>query len=129
MYRGQSGMFSWLFHRISGLGILLFLLIHIVDITLLNFGPKVYNDVVGEFSTWYIRVATIFLVAALFYHAYNGTRIILIDFWPKLGVKYQNALFYGVLALTIISVVAFGFFIIAPLFGVCPQGNCQSIPM
>jgi succinate dehydrogenase/fumarate reductase cytochrome b subunit len=24
MYKGQSGMFAWLFHRIAGLGILLF---------------------------------------------------------------------------------------------------------
>jgi succinate dehydrogenase / fumarate reductase cytochrome b subunit len=128
MYRGQSGMFSWLFHRMSGLGILLFLLLHIVDITLLNFGPKVYNDAVGLFSVWYIRIATLFLVAALFYHAYNGVRIILVDFWPG-GAKYQQAMFYSVLGLTIISVVAFGVFIILPIFGVCPQGNCNSVPM
>ncbi len=121
MYRGQSGMFSWLFHRISGLGILLFLLIHIVDITLLGFGPTVYNDAVGLFSQPAIRVATLFLVAAVFYHAYNGVRIIVIDFWPG-GVKYQRAMFYTALAATIISWVAFGFFIIAPIFGVCPQG-------
>jgi succinate dehydrogenase / fumarate reductase, cytochrome b subunit len=128
MYRGQSGMFSWLFHRMSGLGILLFLLLHIVDITLLNFGPKVYNDAVSIFSDWYIRVATLFLVAALFYHAYNGVRIILVDFWPG-GARFQGTMFYTVLALTIVSVVAFGIFIIGPIFHFCPQGNCSAIPM
>ena len=39
MYRGQSGQWSWLFHRVTGLAILLFLLVHIVDITLIGFGP------------------------------------------------------------------------------------------
>ena len=51
MYRGQSGQWSWLLHRITGLGVLLFLLVHIVDITLIGFGPKVYNDSIAIFST------------------------------------------------------------------------------
>jgi succinate dehydrogenase/fumarate reductase cytochrome b subunit len=36
MYRGQSGMWAWLIHRITGIGVLLFLIVHIVDISLLN---------------------------------------------------------------------------------------------
>jgi succinate dehydrogenase / fumarate reductase cytochrome b subunit len=126
MYRGQSGMFSWLFHRISGLGILLFLLLHIVDITLLGFGPTVYNDSIAIFSTWYIRIASLFLIAAVLYHAYNGVRIILVDFWPKGGVKYQRAMFYTVLVVTVASWVPFAVFIVAPIFGGCLQsGGCQ----
>ena len=116
MYRGQSGMFSWLFHRISGLGILLFLLLHIVDITLLGFGRTVYNDALTIFSTWYVRTATLFLVGAVFYHAYNGVRIILVDFWPVLGTKYQQVMFYIVLAATIVSWAPLLYFIIGPCF-------------
>ncbi|HEY7351091.1 MAG TPA: succinate dehydrogenase, cytochrome b556 subunit [Ktedonobacterales bacterium] len=124
MYRGQSGMFSWLFHRISGLGILLFLLLHIVDITLLGFGPKVYNDALTIFSTWYVRVATLFLIAAVFYHAYNGVRIILVDFWPAIGTKYQQAMFYVVLVATIASWAPLVYFIVGPCFQ--PGGACGS---
>ena len=124
MYRGQSGMFSWWFHRISGLGILLFLLLHIVDITLLGFGPTVYNNALTIFSTWYVRVATLFLIAAVFYHAYNGVRIILVDFWPIFGTKYQRAMFYIVLAATIVSWVPLLYFIIGPCFQV--GGGCSS---
>ena len=116
MYRGQSGMFSWLFHRISGLGILLFLLLHIVDITLLGFGRTVYNDALTIFSTWYVRTATLFLVAAVFYHAYNGVRIILVDFWPVLGTKYQQVMFYIVLAASVVSWVPFAIFVMMPCF-------------
>ena len=126
MYRGQSGMFSWLFHRISGLGILLFLLLHIVDITLLNFGEKVYDDAISIFSTWYIRIATLFLIGAVFYHAYNGVRIIVVDFWPR-GAKYQRTMFSLVLLATIASWVPLAVFIVAPIFGGCLQGAgaCQ----
>jgi succinate dehydrogenase / fumarate reductase cytochrome b subunit len=117
MYKGQSGMWSWLLHRIAGLGVLLFLLVHIVDISLLNFGPKVYNEGIALFGTGIVRVITLALVAALFYHSFNGVRIILIDFWPK-AVRFQGRMFAIVMVLTILAFVALGVYIIAPIFGI-----------
>ena len=60
MYKGQSGMWSWLLHRITGLGILLFLFIHIVDISLLGFGPQVYNDGILLFDQVIVRLLSPF---------------------------------------------------------------------
>ncbi len=117
MYKGQSGMWSWLLHRIAGLGVLLFLLVHIVDISLLNFGPNVYNEGIALFGTGIVRVITLALVAALFYHSFNGVRIILIDFWPK-AVRFQGRMFAIVMVLTILAFVVLGIYIIAPIFGV-----------
>lgn len=117
MYKGQSGMWSWLLHRIAGLGVLLFLLVHIVDISLLNFGPNVYNEGISLFGTGIVRVITLALVAALFFHSFNGVRIILIDFWPK-AVRYQGLMFGIVLILSILAFIVLGIFIIAPIFGV-----------
>lgn len=125
MYRGQSGQWSWLFHRITGLGVLLFLLFHIVDITLVGFGPTVYNDALVVFSSWPIRLISLALIASVLYHAYNGIRIILVDFWPA-GYKYQKQMFYTVLAVTIISFVPMAFYVLAPVFGHCPQGGCAN---
>src|SRR5579872_5573839 len=78
MYRGQSGQWSWFLHRLTGIAVLLFLLIHIVDITLIGFGPKVYNASVAIFSTGIVRLISLALIAAVLYHAFNGVRIILI---------------------------------------------------
>src|SRR5512142_3265048 len=75
MYKGQSGHWSWLLHRITGLGVLLFLLVHIVDITLIGFGPKVYNDSIAIFSLPFVRVVSLALIASVLYHAFNGVRI------------------------------------------------------
>lgn len=121
MYKGQSGMWSWLLHRIAGLGVLLFLLVHIVDISLLNFGPNVYNEGISLFGTPIVRVITLALVAGLFFHSFNGIRIILIDFWPK-ATRIQGTLFLIVLILTILAFLAIGWYIIAPIFGI-QMGN------
>lgn len=128
MYRGQSGQWSWLLHRITGLGVLLFLLIHIVDITLIGFGRTVYNDSIVVFSSWPVRLLSLALIGSVLYHAFNGVRIILVDFWPA-AYKYQKAMFYLVLALTIISFIPMAFFVITPIFGYCPQGGCSAAAM
>ena len=66
MYKGQSGMWSWLLHRVTGLGVLLFLLVHIVDISLLGFGPKVYDEGINLFGTTVVRIISLALIAAIF---------------------------------------------------------------
>ncbi|HTI15233.1 MAG TPA: succinate dehydrogenase, cytochrome b556 subunit [Dictyobacter sp.] len=114
MYKGQSGMWSWLFHRISGLGILLFLFIHIVDVSMLLFGPAVYNNSVLLFDWWVVRLLSLSLVVAVFYHAFNGIRIIAIDFWRK-GARYQRVLFAIVLVVTIIVFVPVAYIIMQPV--------------
>jgi succinate dehydrogenase / fumarate reductase cytochrome b subunit len=113
MYKGQSGMWSWLFHRISGLGILLFLFVHIVDISLLGFGPRVYNEGILLFDSVIVRLLSLSLVAAIFYHAFNGVRIMLIDFWKK-GVHYQRTMFAVVMVLTVIIFIPFAYIILRP---------------
>jgi len=115
MYKGQSGMWSWLLHRITGLGILLFLLVHIVDIGLLGFGPAVYNEGIALFGTPIVRLISLALIGAVLYHSFNGVRIILIDFWPR-ATRYQGIMFATVMVLTIICFLPMAYFVIAPIF-------------
>src|SRR5579885_1995643 len=124
MYRGQSGQWSWLLHRVTGLGVLLFLLVHIVDITLIGFGPTVYDDALLVFSTGIVRLISLALIGAVLYHAFNGVRIILIDFWPK-GGRYQRLMFAVVLIATIVCFVPMAYFVVAPIFGL-PASNTAS---
>lgn len=114
MYKSQSGMWSWLFHRVSGLAILLFLLIHIVDISMLGFGPAVYNNSIVLFDQWIVRLLSLALIAAILFHAFNGIRIILIDFWRK-AVKYQKVLFAIVMVLTIALFIPAAYFVMKPV--------------
>ncbi len=115
MYKGQSGMWAWLLHRITGIGILLFLLIHIVDISLLGFGPAVYNDGIQLFDFWIARILSLAVIAAVLFHAFNGVRIMVIDFLSK-GALYQKIMFYIVLGLAVVCFIPMAFFVIMPLF-------------
>src|SRR5258708_13127907 len=104
MYKGQSGMLAWLFHRITGLGVLLFLLIHIVDISLLGFGPKVYNEGIALFGTPTVRILSLALIGAVFYHAFNGIRIMPIHFVPP-AARFHKLIFWTVMVLTIVCFI------------------------
>jgi succinate dehydrogenase / fumarate reductase cytochrome b subunit len=113
MYKGQSGMWSWLLHRVTGLGILLFLFIHIVDVSLLGFGPAVYNEGITLFDQIIVRLLSLALIGAVLLHAFNGVRIMAIDFLRK-GARYQAAMFIAVLVLTIVGFIPLAIFVFQP---------------
>ena len=49
-YRGRSGHWSWIAHRLSGLAILSFLLIHVWDTANATYAPAVYEWSVALFK-------------------------------------------------------------------------------
>ncbi len=95
LYRGREGMWSWVFHRVSGVAIFFFLLVHILDTALVRISPIAYNAVMSTYKTVIMGLGEAVLVGAIGFHALNGLRIILVDTWSK-GTKYQRAMFYGV---------------------------------
>lgn len=97
-YRGGAGMVAWIFHRLTGLGVVLFLLWHVVDTSLLGWGPGAYNEAIDFYRTLGFRIGEILLFGAVLYHALNGLRIITMDFWPRTNLL-QKRLFYGAVGL------------------------------
>jgi len=106
LYRGKVGMWSWVLHRITGVAIFFFLLVHVLDTALVRLSPEAYNAVISTYKTPLIGLAELGLVASILYHALNGLRVILIDFWRK-GVKYQNVMFWVVVAIALIVFLGF----------------------
>ena len=100
MYRGREGQWAFVFHRMSGVALALFLLLHVVDISLIMFGPDgPFNAFLVFYHNWPFRVGLILVIAGVVYHGLNGLRIILMDF-TSWGVRYQKPMWYGVLGLT-----------------------------
>ena len=93
LYRGNEGMWSWVLHRITGVAIFFFLLVHVLDTALVRVSPEAYNSIIETYKTPIIGLMEIGLVAAVLYHALNGIRVILIDFWQK-GPKYQRTMLW-----------------------------------
>jgi succinate dehydrogenase cytochrome b556 subunit len=82
-YRGKIGQWSWVFHRIAGLGTLLFLVIHVIDTSWVYFYPELYEEAISIYQTPLFTVGEFFLVACVVFHAFNGLRIALFDYRPE----------------------------------------------
>jgi succinate dehydrogenase / fumarate reductase, cytochrome b subunit len=95
LYRGDPGMWSWVLHRITGAAIFFFLFVHVLDTALVRISPQSYDEVISTYKTPVVGLMELGLVAAVLYHALNGIRVILIDFWAK-GVRYQRLMLWTI---------------------------------
>jgi succinate dehydrogenase / fumarate reductase cytochrome b subunit len=115
-YRGSEGMLAWAFHRISGVAIWAFILLHVLDIWLANVNPPLYNDLLSLYGSPVGRLLETALGAAVLYHALNGLRIIIMDFWPS-TTRYHKQLWYANWVVFVVVGLPFVVQIMAPAFG------------
>jgi len=118
-YRGSEGMLAWAFHRISGVAIWAFILLHVLDIWLVGVNSELYDEVLKIYSSPFGRVMESLLGAALLYHALNGLRIIIMDFWPSM-TRYHKQLWYLNWVLFVVIGVPILLQIMVPAFGLEP---------
>jgi succinate dehydrogenase / fumarate reductase cytochrome b subunit len=109
-YKGGGPMLVWVLHRISGIGIALFVGLHI----LASFSSQLYGwDLAKSINVLYESPAFQIVVffCALF-HAINGLRITILDLWPKL-IEHQReaiwvewAVFVPVFGLSVLVILS-----------------------
>jgi succinate dehydrogenase / fumarate reductase cytochrome b subunit len=99
-YRGAIGQWSWVLHRVTGLGVVLFLTLHVVDTSWAVFYPDLYVKAIAVYQTPLFTIGEFALVACVIYHAFNGIRIIIFDYRPGWW-KYQAQAALLVLGLSI----------------------------
>lgn len=103
-YRGAIGQWSWVLHRITGLGVVLFLTLHVIDTSWAVFYPEKYVEAIAIYQTPLFTIGEFVLVACVVYHAFNGLRISLFDFRPAWW-RYQQRAAWIVIAATIILLI------------------------
>jgi succinate dehydrogenase / fumarate reductase, cytochrome b subunit len=118
-YRGGLGQWSWAAHRITGLGVAAFLFGHIVDTFAVGFGPELYNETISLYQQWWFKPFEVVLIGATLYHALNGMRIIMFDFWPSLALK-QKTFAYAELALFVAGFAPVAFFMLRSAYQTSP---------
>ena len=90
-YKGRQGMLNWALHRITGLGILLFVGTHVV---VSFFGQQFSTDAAFAVNTVYESWPfQIFVYFSVLFHALNGTRLALMDLFPAL-IRFQKELIW-----------------------------------
>jgi succinate dehydrogenase / fumarate reductase cytochrome b subunit len=80
-YRGREGQWSFMLHRITGLGTLLFLSIHILDMAAFYWSPDFFHNALELYRSPLFMLLEIFLVFCVFFHGANGIRIAIVDMW------------------------------------------------
>jgi len=114
VYKGRSGQWAFVLHRITGFLVFMFLLLHVVDVSLINYrGGRLYNEVHQLYGNIFLRLFEVGLLFGLLYHALNGLRIVMIDFFPG-AVKSQKNLWSIVLGLSLLGTVIGGVIIVKP---------------
>jgi succinate dehydrogenase / fumarate reductase cytochrome b subunit len=104
LYKGREGQWSWVLHRVTGVVVILFLFAHVLDTALVGWGPNAYNRVVNVYKNPIVGVMELGLVAAVLFHALNGLRIMVIDFWPKTA-EWNKHLLYGTVTLYVAAMI------------------------
>jgi succinate dehydrogenase / fumarate reductase cytochrome b subunit len=105
LYKGnREGQWSWALHRVTGVAIILFLFAHVVDTAVIGWGPEAYNKVLAAYANPVVRFLEYGLVAAVLYHALNGVRIMIVDFWPRAAL-HQKRLFYITMTIFVLAMI------------------------
>ncbi len=90
-YKGNTHMLAWALHRITGLGILIFVGTHVIAAFFLNaIGDNISTTITTVYESKPIQIFVYFCVL---YHALNGLRVIVEDLWPPL-LRYHRELLW-----------------------------------
>ena len=99
-------MWSWVAHRITGVTLFFFLFAHVIDTAMVRVSPEAYNAAVETYKNPIVGLMEVGLVAAILFHAFNGIRLVLVDFWSQ-GPRYQRQMSWAVVGLFLLLFVPF----------------------
>jgi len=94
-------------HRLTGVGVVLFLALHVIDTSWAVFYPDLYVKAIAAYQSPLFTIGEFGLVFAVVYHAFNGIRIAIFDWKPELW-RHQAQAAVAVLVLTLL--------VLAPVF-------------
>ncbi len=108
-YKVRTGMFAWMLHRLTGVALVVYLILHVWELRALT-DPDAFNALITKYHAPIYKIGEFLLLGAVVYHALNGLRIVLIDFlgWSP----NQKRLFWTLGAVAVILMVVGGYPII-----------------
>ena len=113
-FHWYTGQVAWVLHRVSGLAIVLYLILHIWSISKLS-DPATFDEEMRLYSQPLFRLGEVAVLAACVFHGLNGIRVLLVDFAG--GARYHKPLFYAVLVLSVVIIAAGAYPILKHVFG------------
>ena len=78
---------------------------------LVRVSPESYDRVIDTYKTPVVNLLELGLVGAVLFHALNGIRIVLIDFWEK-GPRFQKHMSAVVVAVFVVVMAPGAYFML-----------------
>ena len=105
-YRWGEGIWAHVFHRLSGIALVVYLSMHIWVVHNLQKGPGVYDRLMETLRSPLFRVGEAFLLAAVLYHGLNGMRLVVMD--AGIGIRAHRATYWAVFGVCAVLGIAGG---------------------
>ncbi|HET9587812.1 MAG TPA: hypothetical protein VFO91_03390 [Anaerolineales bacterium] len=105
-YKGKGPMWSFILHRIGGLGMAIFITMHILA-SFLGGQTGVFLNTI--YAHWLFQI---FIFFCVLFHAINGLRITILDLFPKLleysreAIWVELAVFLPLFALSVFVIMS-----------------------
>jgi succinate dehydrogenase hydrophobic membrane anchor protein len=77
----RGGLWSWVFQRVTAVLLIVMLAIHLIFTHILSIGELGYDNIGDRLAHAGLTAVDIILLAAGIYHALNGLRMVLMDYW------------------------------------------------
>ncbi|HET7010847.1 MAG TPA: succinate dehydrogenase, cytochrome b556 subunit [Anaerolineales bacterium] len=97
MYR-SLGFLSFFLRRLTGVALVLYLATHMWVIGSAMQGPEAFDARLAMVQTPFFKLAEIALLAAVWFHAFDGVRLILVN-WFRI-TSFRASLLYAAVVMT-----------------------------
>ncbi|MFI5201983.1 MAG: succinate dehydrogenase, cytochrome b556 subunit [Candidatus Kapaibacterium sp.] len=108
-YRRYSGSWAYILHRLTGIGLVAYLFVHIWALSSLTHGRAAFTKEMVTFSSTPWKFGEWLLGALVMFHAFNGIRIAVVDLGN--GARYHKKLLAAVWVVGVAVVVGMFFLI------------------
>jgi len=81
--RQKGGMWLWLAQRVSAVILLFGLLTHLIATHIFSIGELSYDNIAERLQSGFFITVDILLLASAVFHALNGARMVLLDYFFK----------------------------------------------
>jgi succinate dehydrogenase / fumarate reductase cytochrome b subunit len=122
VYAGKYTFERYLYlgHRLTGLGLIAYMLLHIIETANRMRGIEAWQGLMGMFASWPFKIIEYLLFAAAVFHALNGVRLLMTELGFFLGkpqepvypysssVKHHRPLTYIIMTLAGLIIILGG---------------------
>jgi len=105
------GSWAWILHRLSGLGLIFYLSLHIWVINSLTYGDETFTKVTVFLNSPLFKLLEVGLWGIILFHAFNGIRVVIVDFFK--GSLIHKKLFFVLIFIAFVLWIAGSYMLIA----------------